>query len=79
VAQSTEPYGDIGNLIEDSLDLLARRRGYYPGADLAAIRQLIDLVDEAEAALDRRVYYTRDNDHSWHCSVRRSGRGPASV
>jgi len=51
MAQPTDPYGGIRDLIEDSLDELASRRTIYPGDDLPAIRLLAERVDAPEAAL----------------------------
>jgi hypothetical protein len=47
--QRVEPYNDIRDLIEDSLDELSRRRAKYLGDNLAAIRLLADLEGGPES------------------------------
>lgn len=79
VAQSTDPCGDIRDLIEDSLTCWPGDGASIPGDDLAAIRLLADLVDEAEAALDRRVYEARANDHSWQSITAAFGAAATEV
>ena len=58
-------YRDTRDLVEDSIEILARHRGKWLGDDLAAIGLLVSLVDEAERQLSERVTTARSNDHSW--------------
>ena len=65
MSQRVEPYNDIRDLIEDSLDELARRRAKYPGDNLAAIRLLADLVEEAQGALAKRLTQAAASGTQW--------------
>jgi len=65
MADRSQPYSDIVDLIEDSLAELARRRAKYPGDDLTAIRLLADLADEASTALGERVAAAQAAGAEW--------------
>lgn len=58
-------YDDISDLIDDSLQELARRRAKWPGDDLQAVTLLASLVEAAEQALIARVTIAHENRHSW--------------
>jgi len=58
-------YEDTSDLIEDSLEELARRRAKWPCDDLQAVTLLASLVEAAEQALIARVTSAHENGHSW--------------
>lgn len=58
-------YDDIGDLIEDSLVVLAQRRAAWLGDDKAAIQLLANLVDKTAEALAQRIRAARAAGISW--------------
>jgi hypothetical protein len=73
------PYSDIRDLVEDSLEMLAERRGRWLGDDLAAIALLASLIDEAERQLAERVDTVYGNDHCWDNIAQALGTTSAEV
>jgi hypothetical protein len=55
MANAREPYRVFRDLLDESLELLAKRREKYPGADLVAIRQLAGPAAEANAPRAQQV------------------------
>lgn len=58
-------YDDIGDLIENSLVVLAQRRAAWLGDDEAAIRLLADLVEKTADALAQRIRAAHASGVSW--------------
>jgi len=79
MANVREPYSDIRDLIEDSLDELARRRAKWPGDDLAMVQLLSDLAREAEAALTRRVVQAKARSSTWQDIAKALGTSVTEV
>src|SRR5215469_14161967 len=58
-------YDDSSDLIEDTLQELAKRRAKFLGDDLAAIALLVAIVESAKKALERRVSAAYAAGHNW--------------
>ena len=72
-------YDDIGDLIEESLVVLAQRRAAWLGDDKAAIQLLANLVDKTAEALARRVGAARAAGISWEEVADALGATPIEV
>ncbi len=72
-------HDDIGDLIEDSLVVLAQRRAAWLGDDKAAIQLLANLVDRTAEALAQRIGAARVAGMSWEEIADALGVTPTEV
>ena len=70
---------DIGDLVEESLVLLAQRRAAWLGDDRVAIRLLANLADKTAEALAQRIGAARSAGLSWEEIADALGATPTEV
>lgn len=74
-----KPYSDTGEIMEESLRLLAELRGTWLGDHLVAIALLADLIDKTDEMLVERVALARTHDHGWQDIAEALGTTSAEV
>jgi hypothetical protein len=72
-------YDDVGDLIEESLVVLAQRRAAWLGDDKAAIQLLANLADKTAEALMQRIGVARAAGISWEEIADALGATPTEV